>query len=154
MCTRFNSPEERAEWKSYMEARIATATELDRRFERLFGESEAGASARQQRELMMDPTLAEIAPANRLAVARQVMLVLWEHGLMNEDAERDVSLRAVSVRLGVPYLELYLADNAHMINPATRRDDLVDWTEWCQEHAPERLAPVTLGTPPAVVQAS
>ena len=135
-----DTQQERDNWKAWMMGKIAESMALEARFRRLFGESDAMYDARRQRELAIDGELAAIPATHRLAIARQMLLALDEHGLIDHDRnDMDTHFRALAVRLGVPFVELWLSSSASAVNPETRRDDLDDWVEWCREHAPERL---------------
>ena len=132
--------EEQKAWNAWADAKIEQWRHLERRFEVLFGDSSAAADARRAREVMIDGDLAAIAATYRLAVVRQLFIILAEHRLIDYDADDpDVHLRAVAARVGLPYLELLQAFKAIIHNPETTRDDLDDWRRWCAEHAPERL---------------
>ena len=132
--------QEREEWDTHARKRIDEWTRLEERFAALWGISSAAADMRHAREVMMDGDLVAIPAAHRLAVVRQLFIVLGEHGLIDHDVdESDAHLRAVAARMGLPYLELLQAFKAEIINPETTRDDLDDWHRWCAENMPQRL---------------
>ncbi|MGH7789171.1 MAG: hypothetical protein ACRERC_20040 [Candidatus Binatia bacterium] len=119
-----------------LDARIQKWIDLENRFGALFGESSAGAEARVQRELVMDGDLRETPAVHRLTMARQLVLGLDDFELIDRDATSlAVGLRAIAAQIGVPYLELSMAERSCIQNPDTTRSDLADWVGWCREHA-------------------
>lgn len=139
--SRLQTVEEAAEHKAWVEERLAIAERIRRRFEAFFTDSDAIYDARYAREEFLDADLANIPPRHRLIVARQTVIALREHGLYDRDADdQETHLRAIAARLGVPSVELVIAQQMGCSNPDAHRLDLDDWVEWCREHAPERLA--------------
>lgn len=113
---------------------------LQQRFVKLLEETNDERAQRLAREIAIDGDLAAIPAAHRLAVARQLIIALEEHDLI--DFERDdaeAHWRVVARRLGLPYLEVFHAYWADRYRGDLTRTDLDEWLEWAREHAPERL---------------
>jgi len=123
---------------------------LKERFATVFGEDDDDLARRRAREIEIDGALTAIPHEHRLAVARQLLLILNEHGILNgEIDDGEVHWRLVAKRLGVPYLELHPVVYAEVYGPEFVRGDLDEWLAWAREHAPERLAPPVVVAKPA-----
>ena len=91
-----------------------------------------------EESLQMDVGL---SPRARLAVIHHTILVLEKWGLVNHDATDFTELLASAAReLEVPFLETYFAAYHDLLTPEVTREHTLNWLEWCQRHAPERLA--------------
>lgn len=133
-------PQELIERAAEIQARADRARALQRRFAAVFEETDTERAHRLAQEVAIDGDLGDIPAAHRLAVARQLILILDEHGLIaydRDDAEEH--WRVVAKRLGLPYLEVMHAVLAGRLRTEAVRSDVDEWLEWAREHAPERL---------------
>jgi hypothetical protein len=131
---------EKTEREQKIERYWQQACELQQRFGEIFGETNTERAQKLAREIELDGDLATIPVAHRLAVARQLIIALHQHGLIEYDVDDDMEhWRVVGARLGLPFLEVIHAVFAYRYRGDTTRSDLDEWLAWAREHAPERL---------------
>jgi hypothetical protein len=110
-------------------------------FEQRWAKSQAEQDHRNAIEAALDD-VSEFPSALVTKVARRLLAACAEYELFDvcDENFREVALRKFGIAMHIPYVELAIAAHTAMSDPDVRRDDLGDWVEWCQQHAPERLA--------------